>query len=216
MRRSKWFWLSVPLGFYALSICVAQEAGKIQGVVTDAAGNPVSGANVYAVRKGEHNGHRVSRNSESASDGRFLLVNLDWGDYIVVAKREESGYPDTRLAFYSNLQVISTTINANHPDAEVAVTLPAPAGWLELTVTDANTGQALTSGSLTLRRVNNPSLYVTMSTSQSRIAIPAQTDVQVEINATGYSPWPGDRNPLVINLQSGEKRHVDVKLAPSP
>jgi Carboxypeptidase regulatory-like domain len=216
MRQSKRFWLTALLCCCVSSACVAQESGKIQGIVTDADGNLVQGANVYAVEKGEFRGHRLSRSSESSPDGNFLIDHLAWGAYILAVKKESSGYPDTRLAFYSNLQAVSATISADHPDAEVRITLPAPAGWLELSVTDANTGKALTSAAVTLRRVSDPRLYVKMSTTISHIAVPAQAEVQVEITSPGYDPWPSDGNPLVINVQSGEHKHLDVKLVQGP
>jgi hypothetical protein len=216
MKLSNWFRFAALLCCCVSSACVAQESGKIQGIVTDAAGNPVPGANVYAVEKGDFHGHRPSHSSESSSSGNFVIDHLSWGAYILLAKKESSGYPDTRLAFYSNQEASSATISADHPDAEVRITLPTVAGWLELSVTDANTGKALTSAAVTLRRVSNTRLYVRISTTVSHIAVPAQADVQVEINAPGYGQWPSDANLPVINLLPGEHKHLDVKLVPNP
>ncbi len=202
------------LCFCAWSVCLAQEVGVIQGVVSDPNGKPLSGAKVDARLKGEFSGHRLDRSSKTSFDGKFVIDHLSWGTYILVARKEDSDYPDTRLAFYSNLQAPSVTISATDPNKDVAIRLAPQAGRLDLLVMNARTGERLDSAAVTLRRVENPKPFVTMSTTLKLIAIPALTDVQVEITAPGYNPWPNGGSALIINLQSREGKHLEVRLVP--
>ena len=215
MNQSRRLWFICLLLFCTVPICVAQESGTIQGVVIDADGKPLAGANVFPLLKGEvFVGHRISRSEQTASDGRFLITHLSWGTYLLVAEKQGSGYPDTRLAFYSNLQGASATISADHPRADVTINLGPQAGWLNLSVVDATSGNKVTSATVTLRRVTNPKLWVTTAATPNRVAVPPDTEVQVVVDAYGYVTWPTDNSQFVINLRSNEERQLKVQLVP--
>jgi len=72
------------LAWFALVIaCSSQElsaqAGSVRGVVTDTAGRPVAGAEVRSTNP--------DRTTRTADDGRFMMVGLDSGPQLLLARR---------------------------------------------------------------------------------------------------------------------------------
>jgi len=65
------------------------------------------------------------------------------------------------------------------------------AGILDLEpVTDEATGKEIRSASVTLRRAANPDSFLSASTTQGRVFVPAFAEVLIEISAEGYKLWP--------------------------
>ena len=196
---------------------LAQVAGTIRGVVIDENGNPLPGAKVYPLEKRPFYGHRLSRFSETNTDGKFAVDHLSLGTYVVVAQKEGSGYPDARLAFYSNLEAPTVTLTNAKPNADVTIRLPSKAGWLDLEVTDGDSKHNVDSAEVTLRRVSNPNLFVSASATQKRVAVPSQGDITVEVTAPGFRKWPNSiqgESPYVVHLNPGEVYRLKVKLEP--
>jgi hypothetical protein len=193
---------------------LAQNSGSIRGMVLDENGQPLVGAEVSAT-KDEFQAHRVGRFFNTDSDGHFEVKDLPLGIYVVLARKEDEGYPETRLAFYSNLEVSRATLTAAQPDAYVTLRMSPKAGWLELSVVDQATGTKLQSATVTLRRVANPNLYISTSATNKRTAVPSQVDVSVEIAAPGYREWTESSRggaPYIIRLSPGETSKLSVSL----
>jgi len=110
---------------------------------------------------------------------------------VVLAGNESSGYPDPKLAFYSNFDVPTVTLAPAFPNASVTIKLPPKGGVLEIVaVLDAVTKRKIDSASIILRRVSNPTLFISTSATTGRILIPSLTDVTIEVTAPGYRSWP--------------------------
>lgn len=160
-------------------------------------------------------GHRILKFYETDRKGRFVIENVEWGTYVVLAGKESAGYPDTKLAFYSNLDAPTVTLAPGFPISDVRVQLSPKAGMLEVTsVSDALTGKPIESASITLRRIGTPFL-ITTSTVRARILVPSMTDVSVEIHAPGYKSWPqGTQDNGQIRLRPEQVFKLQAQLQP--
>jgi hypothetical protein len=195
----------------------AQIQGTVTGTVIDEMGKPIAKAKVHIAEKGPFAGHRLIQFYETDSAGHFLIGRVPWGTYVVMAGKEDAGYPDTRLAFYSNLAVPTVTLAPDFPTAEVNLKLGPKAGVLEVgPVTDDATGKEIRSAAITLRRAGND-FFLTTSTTVGRILVPSMTEVVVGITAPGYKPWPPSDQPNEkrrILLKPEEVQRLQVSLQP--
>lgn len=192
----------------------AQADGVIKGTVIDEKDKPVAKARVHIAENGPQSGHRLLQVYETNVDGRFTINHVPWGTYVILAGKEDDGYPDTKFAFYSNLEVPTVALGPLFPTADVTVRFAPKAGILDITsVVDAVTGKSLREASaVTLKRIDNPNFSITASASASHLFLPALTRVTIEINAQGYKPWPDQRRE--IRLQPEAELKLDVKLQP--
>jgi hypothetical protein len=208
--------IATVLTLFALT-SVAQSDGAITGHVFDDKGNPVSKAKVHiAELNQQQTSRRALRIYETASDGKFLIQDVPWGSYVVLAGKEEEGYPDPKFAFYSNLQAPTVTLTPSFPKASVNIALGPKAGKLDvIEVVDAVTRKKLKTASITLRRVSNPNFFIRTSTTVEEILIPSSTRVTVEIEAPGYRAWPEQSQTEEIEVKPGEVFKLDVELHPN-
>ncbi len=210
--------LSLTIATYVLAQAENPAAGTIQGVVIDEAGKPVGGVRVHIAEMKAIRGHRLLQFVETNTNGQFVISPIPWGTYVVLTSKEESGYPDTKMAFYSNLAAPTVSLQPRFPVGKLTVQLGPKAGILELvSVIDATTGKQLQSASITLRRVRNPNLFIRTSTTSSPFLVPSLADVSIEISAPGYKSWPageGGKGEGQIRLKPGEVLKLAVKLQP--
>ena len=205
---SKLVLLSIVVWFNFAIPCRGLETGAIRGMVVDSVGQPVAGATVYALPSNAPPGPQVTHSAETDALGRYDIRGLTWGKYIIVADKPESGYPNTRLAFYSNLKATTLVVGSSNLVVDTTIRLPPKAGWLDLRVVDATAGKELRSAVVTLRRVENPQLFITLSSTVPRIAIPANTGIRVEISAPHYRNQP----PFLIYLRPEEEKKMRIAL----
>lgn len=194
----------------------AQPAGSVKGVVFDDQGRPLPKAEVHLSEAKRFVGHRLVETHETNSDGEFFIPNVPWGTYLVLAGKESSGYPDPKLAFYSNFAVPTVTLAPAFPNASVTIKLAPKGGVLEIVaVLDAVTKRKIDSASITLRRVSNPTLFISTSATIGRILIPSLTDVTIEVTAPGYRSWPAPDQAVTesrIRLKPEETSRLEVSL----
>jgi len=191
-----------------------QKTGTVSGVVLDETGKPVEGASVHVAELGPFYGHRILQIHETDSKGRFSIDDLKWGSYAVLVGKEEAGYPDQKIAFYSNLAVPTVTLNPEFPTADVKVKLPPKAGRIEITtVVDASTGKKIETATMTLHRLGTPFL---ITASAGSILVPSDTEISIEVEAPGYQRWPAvdEKDSNRLRLKPLEIRKLQVKLQP--
>jgi hypothetical protein len=206
--------LTLAVLLMCLQIASAQEFGSIKGVVLEEAGEPVAGAHIQIAENKAFYGHRILQFYETDSQGRYAIDHIPWGTYIVMAGKVSAGYPDMRLAFYSNLAVPTVTLSPQFPTATMNLKLGPKAGILKLrTVTDASTGKKIDNAAVTLKRVNSE-FFIKTSAPATRILVPALTDVSVLVEAPGYEPWkPGEpAGDGIIRLLPQQVMSVSVQL----
>jgi hypothetical protein len=207
----------IVFSLFLSSLAFSQDAGVVKGVVTDENNKPIAHMRVHLAEDKAVVGHRILRIFETNTQGEFEITGVAWGHYYVVTEKEAAGYPDTELAFYSNLSVPKVEVSPNVPTSEVKLRLGPKAAVLAVkSVADASTALAVHSASVTLRRADNPQFSITTSAGGA-ILIPAATDVTVEVTAPGYQKWTwaaDDGSSEKLRLASGESRTLEVQLQP--
>ena len=217
LTRMGWFLLIMSVSATACG----QTAGTITGVVLNERGAPVAQAQVLASKMGvQRAGSSVLQYHEADAEGGFTIENLSWGIYRVSAKKEDEGYPDPGFGLCTehDESIPVVTLKAASPTASVSIHLRPKAGAIQsISVVDAVTGMEMNSAAITLRRAAEPAIFVETSTTLRPILVPSNTDVSVEITATGYKGWPGNHEPKKksqIRLSPEQGVKLEVKLAP--
>jgi hypothetical protein len=226
--------LTVPVGiFYAASnhqdarneckSCTGQP-GTITGLVLDADGQPLSGAEVFAVKSDSTMGKLPFTSTDE--QGRFQLKNLSDGTYTVHASKEKDGYADTAFPFYSVNSPIVPQVNVNEQQEtpEVTIRFKQKAPKLFGRVVDAVTGMAINNSQITLRWADNPEVY--RLTGPNRPEMKGRFEVLVppisltiEVQAPGYKNWTysddgSDKHAAALKLEREETKELTVVLQP--
>jgi hypothetical protein len=195
------------------SILFAQCKGGVDGTVIDELGNPMKGALVSLVEKVPFSGHRPIRTFVTDSKGAFHATIDVAGKYLVLAKKEDQGYPETRVAFYSNLEAQELVLDCSSPRVGLVVRLGPKAGHIrQISVIDAATGKLIPNASITLRRVSNENLFITTSTTYKNIAVPSDTTVTYQVTAPGYADSP----KMQLHLAPSEDMDLEIRLNQVP
>lgn len=199
----------------------AQTEGTINGVVLNGTGAPVAQAEVLATEiGGKPRLMGTLQYHETDAEGRFSIRNLSWGTYRLSARKPDGGYPDPAYEMYPEHSEFLplVTLQPASPVVTVTLRLPPKAGAIEsISVVDAVTGREMNSAAITARRVAEPAIFFMTSTTMTPVLLPSNTDVSIEISATGYKPWPAKDEPkktAQIRLNSEQGVTMEVKLAP--
>jgi hypothetical protein len=210
----------LTLVLYAGLVPTASAAeGVIKVSVTDQVGNPIQGALVRADAMG--NSVMASIVPECLTDalGKCSCMHLTPGEYTVNAGKESDGYPNMFIPLYRHGAAPRiVAIRDINQVIEVSLSIGPKAASVELLVIDAATGIDIKSPTVILRRTANPSDFLsTLLDSHSKILIPADDPVVIEVNADGYRPWHSEttgssRNAGPFKLHSTESLKLTVKL----
>jgi Carboxypeptidase regulatory-like domain len=199
----------------------AQTEGAITGKVVDSGGKPVASVAVDISEKGKAlRGHRLRGQAWTGADGTFRIQHVPLGTYIVETSKSEDGYPDTALAFYSNLKIPTVSVSPIVPDQEVTIVLEPKAGILDASdVVDAITGAPI-QATVKLRRVDS-GYWMSTSSTVNNILVAPDTAVAIEVSAPGYATWyyPGSTDAsrsATISLKPEQKMTISVALQPLP
>jgi len=197
----------------ASSVCAQeQRAGSIRGTVVDEEGVPVPEAKVNAEIADGRARHTAVRYVETDSNGHFVVDNLPWGTYKVVAMKEDAGYPNTAFAFYGNDVLQTSTLTPTRPVGELTIHLGPKAGVLKGAVVSTLDGAPL-NASFRLTRAASPDKWLSTSVeSNYRVLLPASTDILLEVSAPGFKTWT-PAGPL--QLHPGEELRLDISMDPS-
>jgi len=208
---------------------VAQCRGSVDGKVVDDSGNPVAGALVSLSAHKQLLSHKAVKFSKTEDEGSFhATFDLAGpGSYWVLAKKEEDGHPDTRMAFYNDVYPQLVVLDCGATVSGVIVELgPKAAHITRISVYDVDTGKAIENATITMRRSSSPvrkspSEVVSISTSTVLmspspsylgLAIPANVDITYQINAPGYAP-SSERS---LHLAPSQQTELNVVLRRAP
>jgi hypothetical protein len=202
----------------AASAAFAQGQGTITTTVLDDGGQPIVNAQVAVEPAGEVNPSGALRECLTDSAGT-CSQNLIFGKYHVTAQKKEDGYPNLTFNFYGHGQWPATTeLSPKNPESTVIVRLGPKAGFLSIRAIDAVTGESLKHFTVTLHPAADPHDFLsTTIRPDTKVLIPSDEDVLVEVSAKGYQNWhmetqSGAKLPNSVRLHSGESRELTVRL----
>jgi hypothetical protein len=187
-------------------------AGVIRGTVVDALGRPVANAEVGALPT--EPGHHLLRFIKADSGGGFTLEGLDWGEYLVHARKEADGYPDTNSSIFGGSSP-RVTLSAQSPIASAIVKFGPKAASTTPAFADAETGDEV-DPSVRIWMWDDAHSYRTATRKpNSEILIPSGQRIGLEFGDGAYDTWrypdgSAIGQPLVMG--PGEKRSLGVAL----
>ena len=198
-----------------------QDDFKIEGLVINAAGEVVPGANVYV--ESDNAGLTQIATGLSDAAGKFSITLREPGNYTVFGSKEEDGYPLTVSGFHQQVpldQIPKLSIAERKNVTGVILQLGEKAGRLEGDISEAGTGQEIKHATILLRRTENPELIYRTSTEEGhhgkfKLAVPP-LPFTVEVESEGYERWSygggGIRKAESIKLKQGESKNLHIAL----
>lgn len=148
------------------------------------------------------------------------------GSYWVLAKKEESDYPETILAFYADYEPPLVALHCGAAVSGIVVRLGSKSAYItHAEVLDAVTARPIENASITFRRVHPPfrgvsSAQFSITTSATSMnagpgypgfPIPSNADISYEISAPGYKTSA----PHILHLAPLKTAEISVKLVRS-
>jgi hypothetical protein len=212
--------IAVLFALACLSAAVAQDrTGEVRGIVVDPQGNPVAAATVRAHYDGAGPVFKSVPEAQTDQSGQFTLSNVPLGDSVLVAMKEDDGYPNPFWAFYSRRQPVRVTLSSGAPRVDsIQLMLEPKAAALVGTISDAVSGEPV-GASIHMWRAGKEDDFLDQGVSgQYRILVPADTAVRFSVRAPGYLEWfnggatEASRTASMVIL-SGHSQALHIKLA---
>jgi hypothetical protein len=206
---------------FTLSCSIAavgqNQPGEVRGIVVDPQGNPVAGATVRAHEEGVV--FKAVDEAETDQSGEFTLSNLLLGDKLLMAMKEDDGYPNPYWSFYRPRQPIRVTLTSDRPKIDfIQLMLEPKAAVVVGTISDATTGEPLSAG-IHMWRADNEKDYVDQGVlGHYRILVPADTEVRISVRSPGYQEWFNGgateaSGTASVAISDGHSQNLDVKLS---
>jgi hypothetical protein len=221
--------MRTPPLFIRLAICVigsAQISGQmiesqpvLHGHVYDSSGKPMEAAIIEAFSLDSGNSGGLPH-TLSDRFGAYVLPVPFHGNVRIIAKKESSGYPDTKFAIYtaSGQEIPEIEIKAGRILPDIDIHLAEPGGTLDGSIIDAVTRKPVVNARVTIRKVANRGAMISSNTradGQFTYLLPADP-VEIEISAPGYRNWSyknqWGQNALVVKSKTHET--VTAELSP--
>jgi len=203
----------VVASLFAYSQTQDQPSGKIKGTVTDANGNAVSAATVYAVPQDISFDSITPRLTKTDRNGAFDFGGgFQLGAYKLYSGKDADAYPDRSDNFYADSKVEPPKVDLteDHPSASTTVILGEKAGVLVGHVVDADTGAALNAKLVFMDEDGNN--HAVLVNSKYRALLPAGKDVTLMVMV--MSPDYGSQSPVPpLRLVPGQEMYMDIPLS---
>ena len=205
----------------AATICAqpGPSTGVIRGIVVNEYSQPVAGADVTAQLTDElHQG--MVRYVQTDAAGRFVINGLKSARYQVFAMKEADGYANPRWFIYDNRTVPVVQLSEAAPASDVRVKIGPKAARISGTITDAATGDPIEAVSFRVWRGSNCASALSLSaTPKYDLLVPSGAEIALEVSVPGYEVWrynpgPNAAEPTWLNLPSGARMPVNIKLQP--
>jgi hypothetical protein len=207
---------------FALSCSIGAIAqnrtGEVRGIVVDPEGHFVAGATVRAESVGVAVFGSLPH-AQTDQNGQFTLSNVSLGDIVLIAMKEDDGYPNASWSFYHPRQSIRVTLSNEAPRIDaIRLMLEPKAAVVVGTVSDAVSGAPL-SAVIHMWRADKENDYVDQGVSgHYRILIPANTEVRISVRSPGHQEWfigggaEASRTASIV-ISGGHSQELQVKLA---
>jgi hypothetical protein len=204
-----------------LSVATAQVhqqpvlKGTIYGIVVGQDGEPAKRLGLTAEPLGVALA-AVLPHTKTNDKGEYRFENVPWwGRYTVYADDEDAGYSVISTGPAGNGHPAEVEITPEHPEAELSVSLPPKAGFIEIHLTNRKNGAAIPGMVLAVTPLEEPeSPLFTMSWySDHIILVPPDTNLLLHIKSDGFREWDesiGTGKPLYVPSRS--RLTLDVQL----
>jgi hypothetical protein len=109
-------------------------------------------------------------------------------------------------------------LTPEHPEAELQVLLPSKAGFIQVHLTNRETGAGISAMRVALMLQENPASPVfTMSCySNHVILVPPDKNLLLHVTSDGFREWNESTGKgKVVHLASGARLKMDVQLEPT-
>ena len=208
---------AVWLSLVSLASAIAQPgqqavAGVIHGTVVGNDGTPASGIGLTAFT-GPLGGRLPSTRTDRSGNYRF--ERLSWASYAVYADDADAGYSDFSTGPGPGPAV---TLSPEHPEAEFNFRLPPPAGFLQIHLTNRETGRVIPGLEVTLMSMDQPDRPIFMgsfSYSNRPILITPDKDLLLHVTSQWFHEWRDSAGAgKRIRLASGSHLGLEVQLEP--
>ncbi|MGB7922766.1 MAG: carboxypeptidase regulatory-like domain-containing protein [Pyrinomonadaceae bacterium] len=201
------------------------QAGEIRGRVVDALGQPVPKAKLHLGTSGSNPTGRIVF-YRADEEGNFSIKGLPPGVYNVFSAKEEDGYPDTDMIFFSTNQtsVPQAVVSQQQPTAFVTVQLGSKSAMIAGSVVNAVTGAPIGNATMTFSRPENPLMTLTTSLNQPDVKggfnfLLPSAPVTMTVTAPGYAVWnyrnEGSQKQMdLLTLEPGKTKELVVSMRP--
>jgi hypothetical protein len=206
----------------AFSQTACKGTGKIQGTVLDRDGKPVRNATVSVLHEQcAMNG--IQPSSVTDEKGLFFLDRIPAGLTGVYAKKEESGYPDTRYAINKDdtVEIPKVMVRAGEVARDVVVQLGKPAVFVHVEVTDVDTSEPVLQARITVSKLANSEIMFSTSADKEgnfRLLLP-QGRIRFQLVAPRYHEWhlPSvGSSQDVLEVRPGPSMELKIRLKKLP
>jgi len=151
--------------------------------------------------------------------GTCSYAHLPVGKYLITAMKETDGYSNGEAPLFNrNRTHVVAEILPDRLNVHVSYKAGPKAAEIVVDVVDAVTGVRIKNPAIVLRSPTDPKIWMsTAADANSRILIPPDQDVLVEVSAEGYKPWhmetqPGETHSNALRLHSAETREFTIRL----
>jgi hypothetical protein len=220
---------SVLLGLVLVSVAVAQDrqpvpSGVIYGVVMTSNGEPARGLSLAAMPLGVALDTALPH-TKTNDQGEYRFEKLPWwGKYTVYADDEEAGYSSYSTGTAANGHPPGVEVTPESPKAELNLSLPPMAGFIQIRLANRKTGTAIPAMRIAIAPMEKPDAPLftdprvfTMSCySDHAILVPPNENLLLHVKSDGFREWDesvGKGKP--INLPSGAVLTLNVQLDPT-
>jgi len=213
----------VFVGILLLAAASAQQNDEprpnavIHGIAVGRYGQPAKRIGLTAEPLGVGLGAKLPH-TRTNDAGEFSFESIAWwGRYTVYADDEDAGYSSFSTGPSGGLSPV-VELTPEHPEAELQVLLPSKAGFIQVHLTNRETGAGISAMRVALMLQENPASPVfTMSCySNHVILVPPDKNLLLHVTSDGFREWNESTGKgKVVHLASGARLKMDVQLEPT-
>jgi hypothetical protein len=211
-------------GFLLLATALAQQPaepspkGVIYGIAIAQDGQPAKEIGLTAYPLGVALGAALPH-TRTNDTGEYRFENLPWwGRYTVYAEDEDAGYSSFSTGPAGDSHSSEVEITPEHKEKEFKLYLPPKAGFLQVHLTNRQTGVGISRMRIAVMPMEKPeSPLFTMSCYSSHvILVPPDKNLLVHVTSDGFREWDESLGGgKALHLTSGTRLTLAVQLEPS-